>query len=324
MQIKHRPTDRPFPSKQLIQKATATRLRGEDLDKETWYKVVGFLTTTEWMLSPAYSEWIESLPHLRWIHFQHTTSVLTGAYGAYRMNDTFCLFYYTLEGKGIFRDASGEHEIEPGTAFICKANDPNTAYYYPRGTSERWRFIQVAFGGTASLQFVDEIVHRFGHVLTINRSNSVLQQLLHFDERILRSQLLEYHEARNIVFNVMQMVADSVHLKEKAFSPIVKQAIILMEQQYQIPIGIFDIAANLDITREHLSGRFKRETGISPRMYLDNLRLTRAEHLLKASHLSCKQIAFKCGYEHYDTFLRAFSRKYGSSPMRFRYAAYVE
>jgi AraC family transcriptional regulator of arabinose operon len=87
------------------------------------------------------------------------------------------------------------------------------------------------------------------------------------------------------------------------------------------PTASWDISAlavlvNLSPSRfRHL---FKQETGTSPAQYLKDLRLTRAEKMLRTTFLSIKQILKHVGIGSNAHFVRDFRRKYGTTPTAYR------
>jgi AraC family transcriptional regulator, arabinose operon regulatory protein len=63
---------------------------------------------------------------------------------------------------------------------------------------------------------------------------------------------------------------------------------------------------------------FKEETGASPAQYLKELRLRRAEKLLRTTFLSIKQILKQVGLTSNAHFVRDFRRLYGATPTAYR------
>jgi AraC family transcriptional regulator len=75
------------------------------------------------------------------------------------------------------------------------------------------------------------------------------------------------------------------------------------------------------ITRSHFSRSFTATIGESPRAYVERLRLERAAVLLVMRAASVLEIALDCGFQGQETFTRAFSRRYGVAPGRWRHAS---
>ena len=76
------------------------------------------------------------------------------------------------------------------------------------------------------------------------------------------------------------------------------------------------VLVNLSPSRfRHL---FKQETGITPPQYLKDIRLTKAEKMLRTTFFSIKQILKQVGIASNAHFVRDFRRKYGTTPTAYR------
>ncbi|HKG45695.1 MAG TPA: AraC family transcriptional regulator [Pyrinomonadaceae bacterium] len=76
------------------------------------------------------------------------------------------------------------------------------------------------------------------------------------------------------------------------------------------------VLVNLSPSRfRHL---FKQETGTTPAQYLKDIRLARAEKMLRTTFLSIKQILKQVGITSNTHFVRDFRRKYGTTPTAYR------
>ncbi len=68
----------------------------------------------------------------------------------------------------------------------------------------------------------------------------------------------------------------------------------------------------------HFHRSFTQVFGETPHAYLTRHRLERAAHLLKQSNLSVTNICLETGFESLGSFSSLFSRRFGSSPRKFR------
>jgi len=76
------------------------------------------------------------------------------------------------------------------------------------------------------------------------------------------------------------------------------------------------VLVNLSPSRfRHL---FKQETGTTPAQYLKDIRLVKAEKMLRKTFLSIKQILKQVGIASNAHFVRDFRRKYGTTPTAYR------
>src|SRR5690606_16268914 len=64
--------------------------------------------------------------------------------------------------------------------------------------------------------------------------------------------------------------------------------------------------------------RFARAPGVTPREYVQTLRLEEAKHLLETSEVPVEEVAQQVGYEDASFFGRLFRRKVGLTPAQYR------
>ncbi len=87
--------------------------------------------------------------------------------------------------------------------------------------------------------------------------------------------------------------------------------------------AVAEIARSCNISVSRLRHLFRKEMGVSPRGYLQALRMKEAERLLTATFLSIKEIRWQVGLRDASHFTRDFARLFGSSPRRYREAAWA-
>ncbi len=92
------------------------------------------------------------------------------------------------------------------------------------------------------------------------------------------------------------------------------QAVKVMSENLEDPIGIADICAQIDISPRHLERLFKKLTGKSPLIYYRNMRLAAARQLVMYSNRSMREIAEAIGYSSATPFRARYAEVYGLSP----------
>ena len=78
------------------------------------------------------------------------------------------------------------------------------------------------------------------------------------------------------------------------------------------------LAALVNLSPSRFRHLFKQETGTTPAQYLKELRLRKAEKMLRTTFLSIKQILKQVGIASNAHFVRDFRRKYGTTPTAYR------
>ncbi|WP_458527272.1 GlxA family transcriptional regulator [Onishia taeanensis] len=100
--------------------------------------------------------------------------------------------------------------------------------------------------------------------------------------------------------------------------PLLTRALALMEANLDTPLGIGELAAELELSWRRLDRLFERHLDTSPqRAYLAR-RLGHAHRLLKETRHSVMEIALACGFGSASSFTRAFRRHYGLTPSALR------
>jgi AraC-like DNA-binding protein len=66
--------------------------------------------------------------------------------------------------------------------------------------------------------------------------------------------------------------------------------------------------------RYYFNRLIKRHTGVTYSIFLQNIKLEKAEFLLKTTGFTVEEIARKVGYENLTYFYRIFRRKFGMTP----------
>lgn len=87
-----------------------------------------------------------------------------------------------------------------------------------------------------------------------------------------------------------------------------------------VPRSVRELADEVHLSPAHLQRLFKQETGIHISELLAERRLMLAANLLATTEMGVKEIAYSVGYEHHSSFVRAFQRRFGQPPKRYRQA----
>ena len=104
-------------------------------------------------------------------------------------------------------------------------------------------------------------------------------------------------------------------------------SLITMDRRIAIVISLIDqdprldlseLAKSVNLSTSRLRHLFKREIGIKPGQYLKQVRLEKAEMLLRTTFLSIKEIIGLTGLPSSSHFVRDFKSAYGLSPSDYR------
>ena len=86
--------------------------------------------------------------------------------------------------------------------------------------------------------------------------------------------------------------------------------------RHDLSVEVLAEKSNLSVRQ--FSRKFKQEFGIAPGTYVENLRLDEARRRLSDHSMRVEEIANAIGFASGDSFRRAFERRFGLAPSRFR------
>jgi YesN/AraC family two-component response regulator len=93
---------------------------------------------------------------------------------------------------------------------------------------------------------------------------------------------------------------------------------VFLQSHYQYEITRDSVAAQFDVTPNHLSRLFQTHGRMTFSNYLTSVRIDRAKHLLRNYNLKLDDIAARCGYHDTPYFWHVFKKMTKTTPMAYR------
>lgn len=100
--------------------------------------------------------------------------------------------------------------------------------------------------------------------------------------------------------------------------PRIELAIKIMHVESRQKVPICQVARRVNLSPWHFAHLFKRETSLSAKHYMRDLKFKRAQDLLGRTFLSVKEIAAIIGVGDRSHFSRDFKKVCGETPSGFR------
>ena len=263
----------------------------------------------------------EEWPYLSLVGVETRHSPAYRYIGRLRPDRPHCIFQFTLSGTGWFHDGHGDHELPPGTGFLCDALDTEVEYGYPGNAREPWRFVFATMTGTMLYEQVRSLLERQGAVWRLPVETPVIQRLV-----ILAgpSGLREVEQPMSVGYQlVAELCAVLMAATEKtsaasAGSALLRRVRACAAKGAHGPLQVGELAAMAGVSREHLTRVFRQQLGLTPAQYLARQRMLTACYWLRDSSLTVKEIAFRLGFSAPHHFVRMFRRVLGTTPRQFR------
>lgn len=100
-------------------------------------------------------------------------------------------------------------------------------------------------------------------------------------------------------------------------TPLGKVQAYVMENLNE-PFPVERLAIIAGTSTRTIARLFVKELGVTPRDFIESIRLDQARNLLEATNLALKAIAFDCGFGTPEQMRSVFQRRLGLSPLRYR------
>lgn len=92
----------------------------------------------------------------------------------------------------------------------------------------------------------------------------------------------------------------------------------ILEQEYANPDLLSMLPSKVLISAFHLQRLYKKQTGYTPRAYLQKIRIDAAKALLTENNCTVADICFKVGFQSLSSFYTAFKLITGESPKEYK------
>ena len=106
--------------------------------------------------------------------------------------------------------------------------------------------------------------------------------------------------------------------KNKHYSALVQSIIYFIEHRYFSDISLNELSRELNLSKNYLISSFRKETGITPMIYLRTVRLKQASVLLYGTNHSIQKISESVGIPDANYFIKLFKKEYGITPYAYR------
>ncbi len=227
---------------------------------------------------------------------------LKGANDRYRI-------WYIAKGSGSVKTTLGEFPIEENHLYFFPIDSILSAFY--RDSMEQ---LYVDFLPSLELNFFSN------YYLKPYRSDNVL----------LAKPLMEYifkhyreKDESSVVFcnaaltTLLSCFFDTS--KEKQKNNIMLNVIEYLDAHFcDEDISIQTLAETFHFSNQHFERLFKKYYNITPKSYIINKRINKAQTLLKTTNKSVRDIALECGFPDQFHFSRLFKNVISLSPIQFR------
>lgn len=228
---------------------------------------------------------------------------------------------YLTEGEGVFASKHcPKQSIKAGDVFLLFPYEWHT--YYPVAGSP-WKSYWIGYRGRnmddrvrAGFLSPEKPIYHVGYSADLIRLYKTAIEAAQAEAAFIQQHLAGI--VNNLVGYMYSLERNMQLSKNTEHIRIVSHAQQRIRETVEYDIDLKQLAGELNISYSYFRKLFKEHTGMSPRMYQQELKMQRAKELLTTTDLSVKEIAFILNFDSPDYFSSKFHYMSGCKPSEFR------
>lgn len=218
----------------------------------------------------------------------------------------FSALSFRIKGKSRFIEREGDRLIGVGAVLLVPAG-----ISYARQVVEEEEIIVFHF---SSLEMIG------GEIVSYQGKNE--EKYRHLFERALaiwEQRDAGYHYAATALFyEILALATKDTTASYHSGSAQADAAAQMMQKEFSDPrLTVKAVAKRLYISEVYLRRIFHAAYGVSPKQYIDAMRMEHAKALLKSGYYTHREIARRCGFEDVKYFRTAFKRHARVTPAEY-------
>lgn len=230
---------------------------------------------------------------------------------------SFYLIHFILEGEGDFYVNNTHYKLKKGQGFLI---EPDHQATYISDEHNPWTYVWVGFTGKEAKNILHSIgLSQTNPIFTCDQADKLEKYVFDMLKHNYSNQADSYR-LMGMLYLFLSVIAQGQQERIDTISGniYVNHAITYIQNHYSVPVTIKEISDYVGVDRSYLCSLFKEYTGMSPINYLQNFRITRAQHMLRVTDLPIESIALSCGYQSSEAFHKIFCKLVHMSPKAFR------
>lgn len=224
------------------------------------------------------------------------------------------VIHFVRKGCGTFTIEGQTYKIGPNQLFIIPAG---YAFRYQSDFDDPFHYCWFGFLGIKS-NFIYQAAVQNQFVFDCPNTNEyeeIIAEIL----RISDNSFSAFLKVNGLMYNLLGKLVEQFDIFDyRSQQSISSLAIHYMELYYHKPIQITDIADFIGIHPNYFASIFKEEQGISPKQYLINLKIKKAQELLIQTSEPINIIANTVGFNDALSFSKFFKKYTNLAPTLYR------
>jgi AraC-like DNA-binding protein len=195
---------------------------------------------------------------------------------------------------------------------------PNSEYKYTYSGGDELSYFWVHFTGSEAKERLDEFdIQSFPKIYKTLSSDRVSRRFQALFDAYEKRDIYRDRELSAIMERLLVAVAREID-RDSAEMTTLSKSIGYIVSNYSSDIMIPELAKMEHLSTSRYNYLFKLITGMSPKKYILQLRMSSAAELIRSTDLPLKQIGLMCGYADAYFFSKTFKAFFGVSPREYK------
>lgn len=227
--------------------------------------------------------------------------------------------YILKTGRRLVTIDETEYDVGPHEATMFDINIPHTSrgdvpfsgicIHIPHG------YLDIYFTPSAK----NELLSCFEH--SVIRLDDKDFETIQFYADSYKSDAKDNYLILANILNIMNKNAsedDILPVAVSKYEYIHEQIIHYVNDNYVYIKTISDLTHEFNVSESYIFKLFKKEFDMTPKQYINKLRIVNACHRLKYTAAPTNKVALQCGFDCYEYFVRVFKKSTGCTPLEYR------
>jgi len=221
---------------------------------------------------------------------------------------------FTVKGRS-YTAKAGDLVLLPANSvhsYKCASGNPLTKYWvhFSAYCGNKDLFQIISLPAKVHIGKVDKVIGAFESLLSLWPKTDMAAMIL--QKHILLDLIICYLQKANRNFNCC------------ALDGRIEQAMEYISNNLAQPISSEDLGQITGLHPGYFTRLFKRQTGQTPMLFINNLRISKAKELLRSTDFPVNVVAVMVGIPNYSYFSRLFKSRVNFSPKEYRFLMQTE
>lgn len=226
--------------------------------------------------------------------------------------------YYMREGKCNYFIDNRSYDVVSGDIVLIPAGTIHRTNYSPKPHTRHLINFSENFINQEILAESSKLGHLYSNKALSAHIDAIFEMI---EEEYLKNDALSRHALKTYTEHLLLLMIRNGNEKRREVdgNAIVEKTVAYIQQNYMNDVKLSTVARLMNVSAEHLSRIFKKETAFGFNEYLTLYRLQKAEYVLaNEPGRAIGEIAYSCGFNDSNYFSYRFKQRYGISPTKAR------